>query len=295
MSAINVTTARVRVTRNLGNAQPAPFLLLVPVLLLFASLFGAFLILARYSFSHGAGTTTDGYTISQYQQLFTEPYNRASLTNSLEIAGWVTGLAMLLAYPLALQLVRSRRRALLMALLLIPVLLDVVIRSYGWVMLLGPSALVPRAIRSLGLGNPSLLFNKTGIIIALLNELLPFMVVPIFISLAAVEKPVLEAATVLGAGRRTTFIRILVPLSAPGLIAGAVLVFGLAYSALAVPLFLGGDTVATVALLIKHQMVELLNFPLGASVAVLVGVLMVVALILVQRTVVRLFFSHYSA
>jgi putative spermidine/putrescine transport system permease protein len=272
-----------------------PALLLLPAAVLFASLFGSFVILARYSLSHGASIDTHGYTIAQYHQLFTIPYERTSLTNSAEIAGWVTGLAILLSYPLAMQLVRSQRRALLITVLLIPVLLDVVIRSYGWVLLLGPSGLVPRTIHAIGLGNQALLFNKTGIIIALVNELLPFMVIPVFISLAAIDQAVIEAAAVLGADRRRIFWKILFPLSAPGLISGAVIVFALAYSALAVPLFLGGGRVSTVALLIKNQMVELLNFPLGAAVAVFVGIVMVFAFVLAQKIVIRLLFSHYAA
>jgi len=295
VTSVGAHVAPRRFALRLPRVQLTPYLLLVPVGLLFASLFGAFAILGRYSVSHGAATDAHGYTLNQYRELWSVRYDRTSLTNSLEIAAWVTGLGILLAYPLAIQLVRSRRRALLIAVILIPVLLDVLIRSYGCVMLLGPSGVVPRSLRFLGLGSPELLFNKTGIVIALLNELLPFMVVPIFISLASVEGTVLEAAALLGAGRRQTFLRILLPLSAPGLIAGAVIVFALAYSALAVPLFLGGDRVATVAILIKQQMVELLNFPLGAAVAVLVGVVMVVALLAAQRLVVRIFFAHYSA
>jgi putative spermidine/putrescine transport system permease protein len=294
VTSIGAPIARSRLALRLPQVQLTPYLLLLPAALLFGSLFGAFVILGRYSVSQGATIDVHGYTSSQYRELLSVPYERKSLTNSLQIAAWVTSLAILLAYPLALQLLRSRRRALLIALILIPVLLDVVIRSYGWVMLLGPTGVVPRVLHFVGLGSPPLLFNKTGIVIALLNELLPFMVVPIFISLASVETSVLEAAALLGASPRQTFLRILLPLSAPGLIAGAVIVFALAYSALAVPLFLGGDRVATVAILIKQQMVELLNFPLGASVAVLVGVLMVIALLSAQRLVVRLFFAHYS-
>lgn len=285
---------RRRFAIRLPRVQLAPYLLLIPAFILYASLFGAFAILARYSVSEGTSIDSHGYTISQYRQLVSVPYERTSLTNSLTIAAWVMAIAIVLAYPLALQLLRSRHRALLIAVLLIPVLLDVVIRSYGWVMLLGPSGAVPRALGSVGLGSPALLFNKTGIVIALVNELLPFMVLPILISLASIERSVLEAAAVLGASPYRTFGLILLPLSAPGLIAGAVIVFALAYSALAVPLLLGGDLVATVAILIKQQMVELLDFPLGASVAVLVGVVMVIALVAVQRIVVRVFFSYYS-
>jgi putative spermidine/putrescine transport system permease protein len=272
----------------------APALLLLPAALLFVALFCAFAILVRYSVSQGTGVRIEGFTLFQYQQLIGVSYYRRSLENSLVIATWVTALAVLLAYPLSLQLIRSRHRGLMIAALLIPVLLDVVIRSYGWVLLLAPSGPVSRILSMAYANPPTLLFNKAGIIIALLNELLPFMVVPIFISISAIDQGVIEAATILGATRRRIFWTIQVPLSAPGLISGAVLVFALAYSALAVPLLLGGDLVASVAILIKHQMIELLNFPLGSAVAASVGVVMVVALIYIQRTVIRFFFSYFA-
>src|SRR5262249_35726927 len=152
------------------------------------------------------------------------------LADTLLYAAATAAICLVLAYPTALHLARtkSRLRGLLYAAVLSPLLTGVVIRCFGWIVLLATQGLVNDALRALGLGPVQFLYSPVGVIIALVHVFLPFMILPIMNAIEAVDPHLEEAARTLGASPAAVFRRITLPLSMPGVQSGVILVFVLA-------------------------------------------------------------------
>jgi putative spermidine/putrescine transport system permease protein len=183
---------------------------------------------------------------------------------------WVTAWCLVLGYPVAYTLarLRSRRlRALLVACLLVPLMTSVVVRSYGWMILLANSGLVNEALLALGLVDTpvQLLFNLTGVVIALVAILLPYMVLTLVPVIQNVDAALEEAAQSLGARPWRTFRDVVLPLSLPGVAAGSILVFVLAIAAYATPRLVGGSRLLVIPIFVYDQAMALLNWPFAAA------------------------------
>jgi putative spermidine/putrescine transport system permease protein len=170
------------------------------------------------------------------------------------------------AYLLAV----SRRKHLLLFLIVLPLMMDVLVRAYGWIVLLSRSGLVNRVFVATGMFARPMQFlgTETAVVLELLHEVLPFMILPIAGVLQRIDPALREAAVGLGAAPFTAFLRVTLPLSLPGLLAGTLLTFSLAMSAFVAPLVLGGGRVPMMSILIQQQMTMLLNWPAGAAQAV---------------------------
>jgi putative spermidine/putrescine transport system permease protein len=181
----------------------------------------------------------------------------------------VTILALLIGYPVAYALhtrVRSAgARAVIALLLFSPLLVSVVVRTYGWFILLASQGLVNSTLRAVGLITEplSLLFNSRGVVISLTHILLPFAIFPIYSVLGRLDLSLKEAAQDLGAGWWETFQRITLPLTMPGVVAGTLICFTLALSAFVTPRLLGGGRVQVLPLMVYNNTVEI-NWPTGA-------------------------------
>ncbi len=213
------------------------------------------------------------FTLQNYVTLFVDPTYVAVLRRTFLIAVVTTLLCAALAYPVAyfLARTRSRFRGLYALMLFFPLLVSVVIRSYGWLALLGDQGVVNAVWTRLPFarGPLPLLFHGYSVVAGLTQVLLPFMVVPLMSAIQNIDPAQEEAAVGLGAGPWQVFREIVWPLSAPGLISGVLLVFTAGMSAFAIPVFLGGPRQASMAVLIYQQMVFTFNWPLGSALAVL--------------------------
>jgi putative spermidine/putrescine transport system permease protein len=269
--------------RTSWRAVGPTLLLLGPAFAISASLLAACLIILRYSFN--AWSPTGGmlttWTLENYVAFLTDSFHYAVLATTLRVSVVTTVLAILLGYPVAYLLSVSRRKHLILFLIILPLLMDVLVRAYGWVVLLNRNGLVNRALVSTGLLERPISFlgTETAVVLELLHEVLPFMVLPIASVLERIDPAIREAATGLGAGQATTFWRITLPLSAPGLLAGTLLTFSLAASAFVAPLVLGGGRVLMMSILIQQQMTALLNFPAGSAQAIVL--ILLVSLLLI--------------
>jgi putative spermidine/putrescine transport system permease protein len=163
----------------------------------------------------------------------------------------------------------SRHKHLILFLIVLPLMMDVLVRAYGWIVLLSRSGLVNRVLVGTGLLARPMQFlgTETAVVLELLHEVLPFTILPIAGVLQRIDPALREAAIGLGAGSVTTFLRVTLPLSLPGLLAGTLLTFSLAMSAFVAPLVLGGGRVPMMSILIQQQMTLLLNWPAGAAQA----------------------------
>jgi len=275
------------VTRGRGWGLLAPSLLLllvaflVPVGMMVPTSFRPYVPLVGI---------TRGFTAGHYVKLVTDLYYLEIIGRTLALGFTVTLLTLVIGYPVAFFLARSRSRwrSWLTILVVFPLLLNLVVRTFGWIALLAQNGLVNQALRTLGLVDApvKLLFNFAGLLIGMTHIFLPFMVLVLIGAIQNIPRDVEDAARVLGASWGATFVRVTLPLSAPGILSGSILVFVLAISALVTPRLLGGPTYRVMSTLIYDEFLERLNWPAGSAQALLLTV-MVLALILLSGILAR--------
>jgi putative spermidine/putrescine transport system permease protein len=259
-------------------------LLLLPAFGITAGVFGAaMLLLFSYSaYTFRGGQLTEEVSFLAWQKFFTDPFYWGVVGNTLQLALGVTAMALLIGYPAAYALTKIRSQKLLVAAYIIifsPLLVSVVVRVYGWLLLLSDSGVINQALLAVGLIDEPIrmIFNNTGVIIALVHILLPFMIFPILSVLLQFDHTQREAANDLGANRLQTFLRVVLPMSLPGVVAGAQIVFTLAISAFVTPAILGGGKVQVLSRHIWFNVVDV-NWPLAAVEAIVLLVLALSAL-----------------
>lgn len=269
--------------------------LLCPGLALMAVLYVA--PLAIY-FTNGFHRFQDGrilpvWTVRTFLDFFSDPFSYKVIGTSVRLAVIVTALALLIGYPVAYALhtrvARPGARALLAVLLFSPLVVSVVVRTYGWFILLANQGMINSALRWAGVtaAPVSLLFNLVGVVISLTHILLPFAIFPIYSVLGRLDPTVKEASRDLGAGWWETFTRVTLPLSAPGVVAATQICFTLALSAFVTPQLLGGGRVQVLPLTVYNSTVEV-NWPAGAVAGITLLGLSMVAISALNRAMRRL-------
>ena len=265
--------------------QRSPYFLL-PAFLLTAGVFAsAMLLLFSYSaYTFRGGQLTEEVSFLAWQKFFGDPFYWGVVGNTLRLAFGVTLAALLVGYPTAYALTKVRDRRLLVACYLVifsPLLVSLVVRVYGWLLILSENGVINQVLRAVGLIQTplKLVYNDVGVTIALVHILLPFMVFPILSVLLQFDHTLREAAADLGANRFQTFARVIFPMSLPGVVAGAQITFTLAISAFVTPELLGGGTVQVLSRAIWFNVVDV-NWPLAAVEAIVLLALALTALAL---------------
>lgn len=233
---------------------------------------------------------TDGFTVRYYTRLLTDSYYLEIIGRTLALGFTVTLSTLVVGYPVAFFLARtpSRWRNWLTILVVFPLMLNLVVRTFGWIALLAQNGLVNQALHALGVVESpvKLLFNFAGLLIAMTHIFLPFMVLVLIGAIQNIPRDVEDAARVLGASWGSTFCRVTLPLSAPGILSGSILVFVLSISALVTPRLLGGPTYQVMSTLIYDEFLQRLNWPAGSAQALLLTV-MVLALVYLSGRLAR--------
>ena len=263
-------------------------LLLGPALLLLLVVFvaplGLMVPTSLHPYLPGQGIGTE-WTFANYTRVFTDPFYLRIIGRTLGLGLMVVLLTLLFGYPLAWFLARtqSRLRPWLILLVVFPLLLNLVVRSFGWIVLLANRGLVNDTLRALGLIEQplKLLYNYAGLLIGLSHVFLPFMVLVLVGAIQNIPRDVEQAASTLGASPFTVFRKVTLPLSLPGVLSGGILVFVLTISALVTPRLLGGPTYQVMSTIIFDEFLKLLNWPQGAAMAF---VLTLIVLVLVWVT-----------
>lgn len=213
-----------------------------------------------------------------------DPLYANILGRSLSLAFWTTVIVIMLAYPLAYFIARShpRRRNMFLMLVLVPLWTNFVIRVYAWMMLLREQGVINGVLgwiaAQLGLSFQPLqmLYTPGAVLVGMVYEFLPFMILPIFTSLEKIELPLYEAAADLGANAFRTFLRVTLPLSMPGVVAGTILVFIPVMGTFIVSDLLGGKQVILVGNLIQNQFLSARDPTFGSAASL---ILMIMTLI----------------
>jgi putative spermidine/putrescine transport system permease protein len=256
--------------------KPAIGLLLLPAGLLIGLLLVCSAAVIRMSLGERNAEWTT-WTLHAYGQLATAR-NIGVILDTIWMALLSAVITTIVAFPIALFMTRTASalaRRLVLISVLLPMIVSLLVQSFGWMAILGPNGLLNQAVAAAtGVEQAfSLLFNRTGVLLGLVQTTIPLAVLPIAAALRAIPVSLEEAADVLGADRVGTYRHIILPLAWPGIAAGAILVFGFNTGAFVVPLLLGGLKVTTLAVVIRDQMGSLFNWPLGAALSVVLVLL----------------------
>ena len=244
-------------------------------------------IILSYSFlTRGTyGGVSRPWSVENYQRLI-DPLYWTILLRSLWIAGAATLLCLVLGFPLALFISRSGpRKTLYLSLVILPFWTSFLIRTYAWMFLLRDTGLINTALQRSGvIRDPlPLLYNNGAVILGLVYAYLPFMVLPLYATLERLDPHLLEASADLGAKPFTTLTTVMIPLCAPGIRAGMVLVFIPCLGAYLTPDLLGGGKSAMIGNLIQNQFTNARDWPFGSAVSLMLMAIVMVLLILFAR------------
>jgi putative spermidine/putrescine transport system permease protein len=282
MTAITAPTTPAMPRLALGRTGTATMLLLPIVIINAIGFILPVLNLARMSFNEAltGGGVREAFILDNWVGLFRDLFYVELIINSITASLGITLATLVVSYPIALYLHRSsgRWRTFLTVLVISPLLTSAVVRTYGWIALLADEGPITSTIAVLGFTPPRLMFNMTGVIIGLTEILMPYMILSLLAGFGRLDPRVEEAAMTLGAPPSKTFWRVILPLTLPGIALGCLLCFVLAVSSFITPKLLGGGRVFLLATEIYDQAIVTLNWPLAATLSMLVLIIFGAAL-----------------
>lgn len=231
------------------------------------------LLLTLNSLSGASGISSGNWTLSQFMQVLERPAYQILFVRSIAISGAVTLATVLLAYPMAYFVAfHARRKFLWLVSLTIPFWTSYLLRVFAWKIILGFDGVINSALMQLHLiGRPLafLLYNPFAVVLTLAHAWAVFAILPIYVSLEKIDRSLLDAAADLGDPAWRRFLRITLPLSAPGLIGAAVLIFIPTVGDYVTPTLVGGPSGSMIANAIETEFDRVGNWPLGAALAVI--------------------------
>lgn len=262
--------------RIAGSVRSSAALLAIPILLYLAVFFlypAINLLFFSVLTQDEKGIVGRPFTIAHYAKFFEVELYMRVFWNTLRVSLVTSAIAILLGYPVAVVMVRSRplvTRAITL-IVIAPLIVSVVVRSYGWQLILQNSrtGILNWMLISLGVTEAplALLYSEMAVVIGSLHVFFPMMVLPLASALAKIDPNLEDSARTLGAPWWKVFWRITLPLSVPGLVAGFTLVFSLTAGSFVTPVILGGTTTMMLGNLIEQQIFVVYNWPFGAAIA----------------------------
>ncbi|MBX9451528.1 MAG: ABC transporter permease [Mesorhizobium sp.] len=288
MAAIDASTTRKEAPRTRFG------ILLVPsIALLIVFFVGPLSVMLSYSFREFTGPVQTGeinYVFDNYIKFFTDPFYLSVLMRTFAVATSVATLSVIIGYPIAYTLARSKSnwRFVLMVIAVLPLITNLVVRNYGWMVILSDNGLLNTVLASVGLPKISLMFTTTGVVLTLTQVLSPFAIFPLFGAIQQIKPQLEESVRGLG-GRSWHVVKdVLIPLSWPGLIAGWLLTFVQAVASFATPLLIGGGgrEGQLLATLVFTDATVTLNWPFAAATSLILTAL-VMMLITLQGWISR--------
>jgi putative spermidine/putrescine transport system permease protein len=278
----------VTAVENKSSRRLLLLLLLPGLLALGISFVAPMLWLLRASFSTSAlGGSDGGWTLDKYAEILTDPFYWRVAGNTLNYGATVAIFAVVLSYPIALFLARttSRFRGILTALAIAPLLTSSVVRTYGWMVILGDRGVINSTLQWLTFIDAPMRLsnNQLGATIAMIEILMPYAILAMLSGFGRLNVHLEEAATMLGANRFRVFTRVILPLSLPGVITAALLVFVLAISGFITPRLMGGGRVFVLGTEVFQEATVTLNWPLAAALAVMLLVLFSSVIVIYRR------------
>lgn len=265
-----------------------PFILLLPALILLGLFAVSIIRMIGLSFvDEGA------LSFALYREFFSRPDYIAVYLRTISVSLLVTFFSIVVGYPIAVGIWRHEgNRNVLMILVILPWLVSIVVRTYGWIVILGPRGLINELLKWVGvIESPlRLMFNTTGVVIGLVHVLVPFMIISILTVLLHLDRSLEEASKSLGARPWYGFLRVTVPLSLPGVVSGSMLVYLMSTGAIVTPILLGGVQDRMAGTQMYQEVIQTFNFPKASMLALLLllsGMAIVLPLQWLERRATR--------
>lgn len=273
-----------RAPARMTSRREMQWLLVVPLLMFFVIFFvvpvGLILATSFNPQAIGQVTLTTDLTLDNYIRFFSRSNYLEAAGRSMLLGVVVAGITLIVAYPMAFVIAKTEhpgRNTFLLILVLAAMQLDMVIRLYGMMVILGDNGLINQMLAALGLTSPDdpvqLMYNFGGVVAGLVQFSLPFMILTLVGVIRGIDPSLEEAARSLGASRRRAFFRVTLPMSMPGILSGSLLVFALSISSYIVPALMGGFRVGVLPIHIFQQVAESARFQFGATIAVILFLL----------------------
>ena len=239
---------------------------------------GPILITLYYALGQGA------WTFDNIAKAFSGDYFAVFL-DSLLTALVVTVISLAVGYPAAyiISRLRASTARIVIVLMVLPMWMNFLLRTYAWKALLDSSGIINQILTAVGLPGQQLLYTQGAVIMGLLYNFLPFMILPIYSALQKMDNGLLEASSDLGAGKLTTFGRVILPLSMPGIVSGIIMVFMPAITTFVVTKLLGGGHYFMYGDLIEHQFMQARDWNFGSALAIVMFLLMIISMVIMRR------------
>lgn len=247
-------------------------------------------LIAIYSvMDQGNSIVTFSFTLKHYVKFFTDSDFLLILWRSLLIAVKTTIICLLLGYPIAYFIARSKEKVqnALILCITIPMWINMLVRTYAWIGLLSEGGFIQKLLSFIGLGNDDLLYTEGAVLLGMVYNFLPFMILQIQTSLSKMDNSLLEASSDLGATPVQTFRRVTLPLSLPGVINGITLVFLPAVSSFFIPKLLGGGQYFLIGNMIENQFITVGEWNFGSAISMIMAVIMMLLMMAVRKVEIR--------
>ena len=243
-------------------------------------------LIAFYSVTEdGNGIISFTFTLKHYIRFFTDPDFLLVLWRSIKIAVKTTLICIALGYPIAYFIAFSsdRIRNILILAITLPTWINTLVRTYAWIGLLSEGGVIQQVLNIFGLGQEELLYTEGAVLIGMVYNFIPFMILQINTSLSKMDKSLMEASNDLGANGLQTFLRVILPLSLPGVVSGISLVFLPAVSSFSIPKLLGGGQFFLIGNVIENQFITVGEWNFGSSISLIMAMIMMATMYVVRR------------
>lgn len=224
------------------------------------------------------------FTLENFERLMDPIYLKVFM-RSINLALVSTLICLVIGYPMAMILANAdvKKRSLMVLLFVVPMWMNFLLRTYAWMSILGRNGFINSALKAMGLPTLNLMYNDGAVILGMVYNFLPFMVLPIYTTLSKMDKNLIEAAGDLGANRITTFIKVIFPLSMPGVMSGITMVFMPAVSTFVISRLLGGGQYMLIGNLVEQQFTVVNDWHFGSAVSILMMILILVSMAIMSR------------
>ena len=247
----------------------------------------AFLFRESFNLGQPVGPTIVTFTLQNYVEILFDPFYQKVMWNTIWLGIICATLDLIVAYPVAYHLARcsTRLRSVLRVIIMTPMFTALVVRGYMWRVLLSDRGIINSYLLGLGLINEpvKIMYTMNAVIIGMVHALLPFMIFPISNSIQNINPSLEEAAQTLGASPIRTFIKVTLPLSMPGVIAGFLYVFAITIGSFVMPRLLGGPACMVMGTFIYEQILTIVNWPRGMAMAFILLVIAVSVMYLNEK------------
>ncbi len=253
-------------------------------MIIFIALPSFLVLLYSITTKESNGLTTIQFTLENYKKFF-DPLYLNILWDSIYLAAISTAICLLIGYPAAFIISNTSlsKRNTLLFLCIMPMWMNMLLRTYAWMTILGNNGILNNLFSLIGLPKLNMLYTKGATIMGMVYNFLPFMILPIYTALSKMDKALLEAADDLGADKKTVFIKVILPLSMPGVISGIIMVFMPAVSTFIIPQLLGGNKNMMIGNLVEKLFILNGDWNFGSAISIVMMVIILISMSIMNK------------